>query len=529
MIVDNQVVGFQGQSSDEEWSILDGEVETLEAGATRNAGKVVQQVPSEKSSQATHAGPPFSTPPTHRIATVRRAVLDNVSTEDTPATSRQHNAKGSIGSAVYPALAAPQTDSSQHPKPVEFSFRHLSHQLSDLNNTLIIEWTRTKSDLATESQRSRDLELERDVAILDKEGFKERLQEAGTQKDAAIEEQGYLQVLLQQVAAQRDALSDEKAQISSRLHEVESERDVAARVKEGLVREKEKLRLLKDAAVKEKSGLAKRLQQSHSRVFDLTQEKDYFMKHYQKRKRQEDELSRCLRTMTSQKEASEKENGLLRKRIRKAYVQRDTTVGVANDLTGQVQAHIQEREAMTRTIEELSQQLRETRSQLNSTLRERTELDRRLSKSQSQLEAARTDTSTSALKRTQEMFDKQIASLKHDCQALKKVNDFLMEGNTLNQNARIKYWRDKLSRMFLSQTHTPKRKEMPAMHDLFEEIESHRLPIAFETLTSSGILNTMRSISTLHKEDVPRDSEFKFRERARALVDKWEAVRDPEA
>ncbi|KAJ8507191.1 hypothetical protein ONZ45_g10413 [Pleurotus djamor] len=508
MIVDTQVVGFQGQSSNEEWSILDGEVEILEAGVTRNAGKVVQQVPSEISSQATHAGPPFRTPPTHRIAAVQRAILDDVSTEDAPATSRQHNAKASFNWSNSPSVIF----------------------LSDLNNTLVIEWTRTKSDFTAESQRNRELELERDVAVFDKEGFEERLQEAATQKDAVIMERNSLQVLLQQVAAQRNALSDEKAQISSRLREVESERDVVARGKEHLAREKKKLGLRNDAVVRENSALAKRLQHAKSQVFNLTQEKGYFMKRYQKRKWQEDELSKCLQSMTSRKEASEKENNLLRKRIRKAYVVRDSAVRRADDLAVQVHALIQETDAMTEKMEETSRRLRETNSKLAILTRKKKEFDRRLSKPQSQ-QVASTDASTFAtqLRRTQEAFLKQIASLKHDYQALKKVNDSLMEENALNQSTQIKYWRDKLARMFLSPTHTPKHKEMPAMHDLFEEIEWHRFPVAFETLTSSGILKTMRSISTLHKEDVPRDSEFKFRERAKALVDKWEAARDLEA
>lgn len=42
-----------------------------------------------------------------------------------------------------------------------------------------------------------------------------------------------------------------------------------------------------------------------------------------------------------------------------------------------------------------------------------------------------------------------------------------------------------------------------------------------EILQFSRIDRTMRYISMLDPSTIPRDKEFKFRERAKALVDKW--------
>ncbi|KAI0661409.1 hypothetical protein C8Q70DRAFT_712910 [Cubamyces menziesii] len=116
-----------------------------------------------------------------------------------------------------------------------------------------------------------------------------------------------------------------------------------------------------------------------------------------------------------------------------------------------------------------------------------------------------------------------VAPMMHDPEALK-----------------VREWRHKLQKAFLNNKGTPKEEvrpfpfsphtisshnlqEMPAHDQLFSTIENYdNMTIGY--LTFSKIGKVMRHIHALSEDKVPRDEEFKFRERAKILVDKWHDV-----
>ena len=61
---------------------------------------------------------------------------------------------------------------------------------------------------------------------------------------------------------------------------------------------------------------------------------------------------------------------------------------------------------------------------------------------------------------------------------------------------------------------------MAPYDELFSSIESYD-KMNLQYLQYSKIGKIMRYITRLTDDKVPRDDEFKFRERAKALVDKW--------
>ncbi|KAF8317047.1 hypothetical protein F5887DRAFT_1066632 [Amanita rubescens] len=88
---------------------------------------------------------------------------------------------------------------------------------------------------------------------------------------------------------------------------------------------------------------------------------------------------------------------------------------------------------------------------------------------------------------------------------------------------RVRDWRHKLQKSFLSAKGLPKDEEMPALDSLFTSVENYdRINIQY--LSFSKIGKVMRHIAVLSEDKVPRDAEFKFRERAKALVDKWHQI-----
>ncbi|ESK85998.1 pwwp domain protein [Moniliophthora roreri MCA 2997] len=90
----------------------------------------------------------------------------------------------------------------------------------------------------------------------------------------------------------------------------------------------------------------------------------------------------------------------------------------------------------------------------------------------------------------------------------------------------VREWRHKLQKTFLSNRGPPKQSEMPAMNDLFSQIEQYGDRMTVEQLSYSKIVKVLRHIAALDpaKDQIPRDEEFKFRERAIALVNKWNSL-----
>ncbi|CAK5269618.1 unnamed protein product, partial [Mycena citricolor] len=89
---------------------------------------------------------------------------------------------------------------------------------------------------------------------------------------------------------------------------------------------------------------------------------------------------------------------------------------------------------------------------------------------------------------------------------------------------KVREWRHKLQKTFLSSNKTvPKDDDMPAIDTLFTTVESYG-GMNIDYLTFSKIGKVMRHIHLLEDERAPRDADFKFRERAKALVDKWQQI-----
>ncbi|KAJ6580360.1 hypothetical protein DFH09DRAFT_1145840 [Mycena vulgaris] len=90
---------------------------------------------------------------------------------------------------------------------------------------------------------------------------------------------------------------------------------------------------------------------------------------------------------------------------------------------------------------------------------------------------------------------------------------------------KVREWRHKLQKTFLSSNNKslPKEDEMPAVDTLFTTVEGYQ-NMNIDYLTFSKIGKVMRHIHLLEESKVPRDDEFNFRERAKALVDKWHEI-----
>ncbi|KAJ7082124.1 hypothetical protein C8R44DRAFT_823154 [Mycena epipterygia] len=90
---------------------------------------------------------------------------------------------------------------------------------------------------------------------------------------------------------------------------------------------------------------------------------------------------------------------------------------------------------------------------------------------------------------------------------------------------KVREWRHKLQKTFLSSNNKSmaKEEEMPAVDALFTTVEGYQ-NMNIDYLTFSKIGKVMRHIHLLDAHKVPRDEEFNFRERAKALVDKWHQI-----
>ncbi|KIO30362.1 hypothetical protein M407DRAFT_242247 [Tulasnella calospora MUT 4182] len=86
---------------------------------------------------------------------------------------------------------------------------------------------------------------------------------------------------------------------------------------------------------------------------------------------------------------------------------------------------------------------------------------------------------------------------------------------------RVKDWRHKLQRGFLTGGKPPQAADMPLLDQIFSTVENYP-NLTIEYLQFSKIGKVMRRIAGLN--DIPRDDEFHFKERAQTLVLKWQAI-----
>lgn len=99
------------------------------------------------------------------------------------------------------------------------------------------------------------------------------------------------------------------------------------------------------------------------------------------------------------------------------------------------------------------------------------------------------------------------------------------EGDVANdpEALKVREWRHRLQKTFLSNKGDPKEEDMPEMDKLFRTVEAYQ-SITIHYLTFSKIGKVMRHIAALADEKIPNDNQYKFRERAKALVDRWQQV-----
>ncbi|TDL24291.1 Tudor/PWWP/MBT [Rickenella mellea] len=83
---------------------------------------------------------------------------------------------------------------------------------------------------------------------------------------------------------------------------------------------------------------------------------------------------------------------------------------------------------------------------------------------------------------------------------------------------KVKEWRHKLQRGFLTKS-PPKEEDMGQYDTIFSTVEEFDMDIKY--LQFSKIGKVMRHIAALEVDKIPRDGEFKFKDRAQALVNKW--------
>ncbi|KAG6852932.1 hypothetical protein C0991_008046, partial [Blastosporella zonata] len=88
---------------------------------------------------------------------------------------------------------------------------------------------------------------------------------------------------------------------------------------------------------------------------------------------------------------------------------------------------------------------------------------------------------------------------------------------------KVREWRHRLQKAFLSNKSTPDDGDMPALDQLFSIVEAYQtMTVAY--LQFSKIGKVMRHITLLDDMRIPRDAEFKFKDRAQTLVERWQAV-----
>ncbi|KAF9447901.1 hypothetical protein P691DRAFT_705908 [Macrolepiota fuliginosa MF-IS2] len=88
---------------------------------------------------------------------------------------------------------------------------------------------------------------------------------------------------------------------------------------------------------------------------------------------------------------------------------------------------------------------------------------------------------------------------------------------------KVRDWRHKLQKTFLSHKGHPREEDMPSIDALFTTVENYDR-ITIEYLQFSKIGKVMRHIAVLSDDKVPRNAEFKFKDRADALVKKWQQI-----
>ncbi|KIK05161.1 hypothetical protein K443DRAFT_675316 [Laccaria amethystina LaAM-08-1] len=133
--------------------------------------------------------------------------------------------------------------------------------------------------------------------------------------------------------------------------------------------------------------------------------------------------------------------------------------------------------------------------------------------------------STKSSKKASAAADKAAASPPPAKKAKRDRDDDADEvkGSEDNESIKVRDWRHRLQKTFLSNKSLPREEEMPNLNELFKTVENYE-GMTIEQLQFSKIGKVMRHIAVLTEDKVPRDDEFKFRLRAGALVERWHKI-----
>ncbi|KAJ6618992.1 hypothetical protein B0H10DRAFT_2027912 [Mycena sp. CBHHK59/15] len=88
---------------------------------------------------------------------------------------------------------------------------------------------------------------------------------------------------------------------------------------------------------------------------------------------------------------------------------------------------------------------------------------------------------------------------------------------------KVREWRHRVQRTFLSRER-PEEDVLPMMDKLFTDIENYEM-MTVEYLKYSKLHKVLRHVHLIDPKNIPRgDDEFKFRDRAGVLLDKWQRL-----
>ncbi|KAJ8522801.1 hypothetical protein ONZ45_g649 [Pleurotus djamor] len=510
-------VSFDAENSDEDWDDIEGEEEEEEISDIEDIPspcKVLQPstetelVEIDAISSAESAPPRSAMAPANHSAVNASILCDDASNSDVSSTSTH-------GRIIPAGISAPSaTVPGEAIQGVEFSFRYLSHQLSELSNTLIVECNRTKNDLTAEVARRRDITLERDAAVLEKEELKQRLRDVETQRDTTTGEIDSVKGLLEHASLQRDVIFNEKTQLSSRLREVEFERDELAKEKENILAEKartledlQKSSLEKDSVTTENIELVKQLQQATSQHSFVIKERDDLITRLEHTRsvlnatvKEKDDLSKRLEDVIGQNAA---DNKVFLERIATAHLQRYAAQKAADDLTIQVQSLRGKKATLIHEKEQAFILLQTASTQLDA---------------QKEL--------TAAAEQAHRSLITSKSTLELELRKLKELNSLLKSEAREAQPLRLQKWDTSLRAIFFNQQSKTFYEDMRLLDKVFHEIESysHIFPMTYKALKTSGIFQTLRVISIVQPDSIHK--EFKLCDRAKALIRRWQASWD---
>ncbi|KAJ7120749.1 hypothetical protein C8R43DRAFT_1076862 [Mycena crocata] len=105
-----------------------------------------------------------------------------------------------------------------------------------------------------------------------------------------------------------------------------------------------------------------------------------------------------------------------------------------------------------------------------------------------------------------------------------KLAEWVSAFNSDPEAVRVLSWRHQLQKTFLNnKTAVPTEDEIRAVDALLSTVEEYQnMHVSY--LTFSKIGKVMRHIYRLEPQKVPHDDKFKFRDRAKVLVDKWDQI-----